>query len=161
MGDGRDVHSGYKGGDDIGKTKCGKGRKLEVIADAQGLPLGVAVAAANVAETALVQPALPDVPVALPAQTPLVADRGYDSDELRDRMDHRQLPLLCPHRRNRRRPSRNDGRRMRRYRRRYVIERTNSWLHYFRRLAKRWEHYTFMDFGFFRVAGILLAFARF
>jgi hypothetical protein len=50
---------------------------------------------------------------------------------------------------------------MRRYRRRYVIERTNSWLHYFRRLTNRWEHYTFMDFDFLRVAGILLAFARF
>jgi transposase len=131
--------------------------KLEVIADAQGLPLGTAVAAANLAETTLVQPALDDVPISIPQGTKIVADGGYDSDPLRDELADQGFALVSPHRRNRVRPSRNDGRVMRRYCRRFVIERTNSWLHCFRRLAHRWEHYTFMYQGFLRLACILLA----
>lgn len=134
--------------------------KLEVVTDANAIPLGTVVAAANTAETDLLEPALDDVPVRLPPQAPLLADRGYDSDGLRDRMAERKIRLLSPHRRSRTRPSRNDGRRMRRYRRRYTIERTNSWLHYFRRLANRWDYYTFIYKGFLRLACILIAFNR-
>ncbi len=134
--------------------------KLEVLADAKGLPLGVALAAANVPETELVEPAINDVPIELPDDTPLLADRGYDSDPLRDTLADQGFTLLSPHRKNRTKPSRNDGRSMRRYKRRYIIERTNAWLHYYRRLANRWEYYTFMYFGFLRLACILIAFNR-
>ena len=58
--------------------------KLEVVTDASGLPLGMATAAANVSEQALLVPALADVPVAVPAGTPVIADKGHDSDPLRD-----------------------------------------------------------------------------
>lgn len=119
------------------------------------------MAAADVAETALAEPALDDMPVEPPPQTPVLADRGYDSDALGDALAAKGLWLLCPHRKNRRQVSRNDGRRMRRYRRRYVIERTNAWLHSFRRLANRWDYYTFMYTAFLRLACILLAFQRF
>ncbi len=40
------------------------------------------------------------------------------------------LRLPAPHRKNRKRPGRNDGRRMRRYK----VERTFGWLHSYRRL---------------------------
>lgn len=131
--------------------------KVEVVTDAQGVPLGSAVAAANVSETALVQEALDDVPISIPDGTKIVADSGYDSDPLRDDLAEQGLELVSPHRRNRVRPSRNDGRVLRRYRRRYVVERTNAWLHCFRRLAHRWERYTFIYEGFLRLACILLA----
>ena len=130
--------------------------KVEATADAQGVPLGVAVAAAHVSETSLVQPALDDVPISIPEGTKIVADSGYDSDPLRDELADQGLELVSPHRRNRVRPSRNDGRVLRRYRRRYVVERTCAWLHCFRRLANRWEYYTFMYEGFLRLACILL-----
>lgn len=52
-----------KGGGDVGKTKAGKGMKLEVVVDATGLPLGLKVAGANVSENELLLPALEDVPV--------------------------------------------------------------------------------------------------
>src|SRR5436309_2845875 len=58
--------------------------KLEVVTDASGLPLGMATAAANVSEQALLVPALDDVPAELPEGTPVVADKGHDSDSLRD-----------------------------------------------------------------------------
>src|SRR5262245_24918613 len=51
---------------------------------------------------------------------------------------------VIPHRANRVRPSRNDGRRLRRYRRRWLVERTNAWIHCYRGLAVRWSYYSFM-----------------
>lgn len=134
--------------------------KLEVVTDARGTPLGTTVAAANVAETDLIEEAIEDIPVPLPKQIPLVADRGYDSDPLRDRLSEQGIELLSPHRKNRKKPSRNDGRKMRRYARRYVIERTNSWLQGFRRVATRWERYSFIYHGFVRLACIVIAVGR-
>ena len=52
--------------------------KLELVTDAVGVPLGLVLAAANHAETVLLEPALDTIPVPVPPQTPLVADRGYD-----------------------------------------------------------------------------------
>jgi IS5 family transposase len=145
----------------VGLTKCGKGMKLEIVIDASGLPLGAAAAAANVSEYELAMPALDDVPVSIPAGTPVLADRGHDSDELRDDLKEQGLEPIIPHRRSRVRPSRNDGRRLRRYRRRYLIERTNAWLHCYRGLAVRWAYYSFMYVGFVYTAFIAIALKRF
>jgi transposase len=135
--------------------------KLEVVTDARGLPLGMAVAAANVCEQELLMPALADVPVAIPRGTPVIADKGHDSDPLRDDLEADGLVPVIPHRRNRVRASRNDGRRLRRYRRRWTIERTNAWLHCYRALAVRWSHYVFMYVGLVYLAFIHMALQRF
>jgi IS5 family transposase len=135
--------------------------KLEIVADASGLPLGAAAAAANVSEYQLAMPALDDVPVPIPDGTPVIADRGHDSDELRDDIEDEGLEPIIPHRRGRVRPSRNDGRRLRRYSRRYVIERTNAWLHCYRGLAVRWAYYSFMYVGLVYTAFIAMALKRF
>jgi IS5 family transposase len=135
--------------------------KLEIVVDASGLPLGLAVAAANVSETELLAPALADVPVAVPAETPVVADKGHDSDALRDELEAEGYRPVIPHRSNRVRPSRNDGRRLRRYRHRWVVERTNAWLHCYRGLAVRWAHHTFMYVGLAYAALIDMALNRF
>jgi transposase len=135
--------------------------KLEIVADASGLPLGAAAAAANVSEYQLAMPALDDVPIQVPEGTPVIADRGHDSDELRDDIEDEGLEPIIPHRRGRVRPSRNDGRRLRRYHRRYVIERTNAWLHCYRGLAVRWAYYSFMYIGLVYTAFIAMALKRF
>ena len=95
---------------------------MEVVTDAGGLPLGMTVAAANVCEQELLVPALHDVPVVIPPGTPVIADKGHDSDPLRDDLEADGLVPVIPHRKNRVRASRNDGRRLRRYRRRWKIE---------------------------------------
>jgi transposase len=150
-----------RGGDDVGKTKWGKGTKIEAVVDATGLPLGVAIAAANVPETELATTALEAAPVRPPAGTPVLADKQYDSDPLRDEFAERGLVLLSPHRRNRKRASRNDGRRMRRYRRRYVVERTMSWFEHFRRVAMRWEHESYLYEGLVLLAMCFMDLSRF
>jgi transposase len=135
--------------------------KLEVVTDASGLPLGMAAEGANVSETDLLKPALEDVPVEVPPGTPVIADKGHDSDPLRDEVEADGYRAIIPHRRNRVKPSRNDGRRLRRYRHRWRIERTNAWLHCYRGLAVRWSHYSFMYVGFVYLSFIHMALHRF
>ena len=135
--------------------------KLEVVTDKSGLPLGMAVAAANVCEQELLVPALDDVPLRIPRGTPVVADKGHDGDPLRDDLEDEGLVPVIPHRKNRVKPSRNDGRRLRRYRRRWRIERTNAWLHCYRALAVRWSHNLFMYIGLVYLAFIHKALQRF
>jgi transposase len=135
--------------------------KLEVVTDATGLPLGLAVAGAEVSEQELLLPALKDIPLAVPEGTPVIADKGHDSDPLRDDLESEGFVPIIPHRKNRVRPSRNDGRRLRRYRRRWLIERTNAWLHCYRGLAVRWSYYSFLYTGLVYLSFIHLALQRF
>lgn len=69
----------------------------------------------------------------------LIADKAYDSDRLRLTMGRREIDLIVPHRRNRKRPKIQDGRKLRRYKRRWKIERLIAWLGNWRRLLMRWE----------------------
>ena len=135
--------------------------KLEVVTDASGLPLGMAADAANVPETDLLKPALDAVPVEVPPGTPVIADKGHDSDPLRDEVAADGYRTIIPHRKNRVKPSRNDGRRLRRYRHRWRIERTNAWLHCYRGLAVRWSYYSFIYVGIVYVSFIHMALQRF
>ncbi len=67
-------------------------------------------------------------PAGRPRQKPLrvIADKAYDSDPLRKRLRRRGIELICPHKKNRIRPATQDGRALRRYRRRWIVERTNA-----------------------------------
>lgn len=136
--------------------------KLELVVERGGIPVGVVTASADTAEVDLAEPALASIPagVEVPWDVPVVADRGYDSDPLRDRLAASGYRLLAPHRRNRTRPSRNDGRRMRRYRRRYIVERTNAWLHSYRRVLVRHEWWSHLYHGFVHMACTFIALGR-
>jgi transposase len=136
--------------------------KVELVVERTGVPLGLATDAASVPEPALVVPALDDIPpsVLAPADTPVVADRAYDSDPLRAELADRGYRLLAPHRRNRVRPATNDGRRLRRYKRRWVVERTFAWLHSYRRVLTRHDRKAHMHDGFTRLACAFIALNR-
>lgn len=69
----------------------------------------------------------------------LIADRGYDSNQVRELLVERDIEPIIPKRRNNTKATHQDGRKLRRYRRRWIIERTNSWLQTFRRLVVRYE----------------------
>ena len=112
-----------------------------VVADGQGIPLACLTASASPAEVTLAEEALEPVPTGQ-RPTPLIADRAYDSDKLRNNLLAKGWDLVCPHRRGRTRPATQDGRKLRRYRRRWKIERTIAWLHNFRRLVVRYDYYS-------------------
>jgi hypothetical protein len=93
--------------------------------------------------------------------SPVIADRGHDSDELRDDSEAEGLLPLIPHRRGRVRPSRNDGRHLRRYAHRGIVECTNAWLHCYRARAVRWAKYSFIYLRLVYSAFINIALKRF
>ena len=126
------------------------------------VPVGVLTDAADVGEADLGGRVMARVPAELTGtDVPVVADRGFDSDTLRDDLAAAGYRLLAPHRKNRKRPSRNDGRRMRRYERRFVVERTFAWLHSYRRLLVRHEYYAFIYDGLLHLACAIIAVGRF
>ncbi len=69
----------------------------------------------------------------------MIADRAYDSDPLRERLKKRGIDLIVPYRSNNKHRRYEDGRKLRRYKRRWIIERTNAWFGQFRRLLVRHE----------------------
>jgi transposase len=86
----------------------------------------------------------------------VIADRGYDSDRLRRRLLDKGIVLICPHRKGRRKPSLNDGRELRRYRKRWKVERTFAWLGNFRRLIVRYDREIKMYEAFFHLACLII-----
>ena len=137
----RQLQCGEKRGSGVGPTKRGKGSKIMAIADRHGLPVAVHVVSASPHEATLVEPTLQrrflrEIPKRL------IGDKAYDSDLLDQRVrEHLRVELIAPHRWNRSRPVTQDGRALRRYRRRWKIERLFAWLHNYRRIVTRWEYY--------------------
>ena len=86
----------------------------------------------------------------------LILDRGYDSDPLRFRLQEQGIDMICPHRRNRKKPKTYDARKLRRYKRRWKVERTFAWFGNYRRLLVRWEHDLTVYRGFFHLACALI-----
>ena len=69
----------------------------------------------------------------------LVGDKAYDSDPLDETLLEEGIEMIAPHRKNRKKPKTQDGRKLRRYKRRWKIERLFAWLGNFRRLVVRYE----------------------
>jgi transposase len=109
------------------------------ISEGKGLPLAILLASASPGETTLVEATLEARFIEdFPAR--LMGDKAYDSDPLDARLLTRYgIDLIAPHRSNRTRPATQDGRALRRRKRRWKIERLFAWLYNFRRLIVRWE----------------------
>ena len=156
----RHVRRGEKGGECVGKTKRGKGTKIMVLADGEGLPLAADVHSASPAEVRLIEPLLARR-VLRRRPKRLIYDKAADCDALRVRLAKRGIDLISPHRRNRTRPKLQDGRKLRRYRRRWKIERSISWLFNFRRLVVRYEHHAHLFLGLVQLACLYTTLQRF
>ncbi len=150
-----------KRGTEVGKTKRGKGTKWMVVADGTGVPVACTIASASPSEVTLVEEALETVPRQEATVTPLIADRGYDSDPLRERLMEQGWDLICPHRRGRVRKATQDGRKLRRYKRRWKVERTIAWIGNYRRVLVRHEYYSFMYHAFIQLACAMICLKRF
>jgi len=147
----RDVLSRKKRGAAVGYGKQGKGTKIMLLTDGEGIPLAATVGEANRAEVTRIEP-LMDLRVPRRKPKRLIYDRAADSDPLRERLQARRVELICPHRRNRKRAPTQDGRPLRRYRRRYRIERSISWIKNRRRIATRYENKSHLFLGFVQLA---------
>ncbi len=122
-----------------------------VIADSTGLPVAVHVSSATPHESQLVESTLEarsmaDEPIRL------IGDKAYDSDRLDATLAERGIEMIAPHRRNRIKPKTQDRRPLRRIKRRWRIERLNSWLLSQRRVVVRYEYKLANYLGFVHLA---------
>jgi transposase len=147
---GGDLREREKRGLGIGPTRRGKGTKIVAVAAANSLPLAVSVQSASPNECQLVEEVLAGSFLdELPAR--LTGDKAYDSDRLDDKLEEQYgIELIAPNRS--RRGKTQDGRQLRRYKRRWKVERLFAWMHNFRRLVTRWEYHIENFLGFVHLA---------
>ena len=130
------------------------------ITDALGLPIAIGIASASPHEVTLVEETLDNAFLAN-AFGRLIGDKAYDSDGLDRRLhDERGIELISPNRSNRRIQTQ-DGRPLRRYKRRWKVERLFAWLHNFRRLVIRYERHAENFLGFVHLGCIIILFRHF
>lgn len=92
----------------------------------------------------------------------LIGDKAYDSDPLDQRLlEERHIELIAPHRRNRQKPKTQDGRKLRRYKRRWKVERLFAWLQNHRRILVRHERKLCNYLGFVQLGAILVLLRHF
>lgn len=117
------------------------GTKRSLLTDSEGVPLAIAVDAANRHDSRLVADTLDAIVAARPKPTRrrrqhLCADKGYDYRFVRDLLEEFGYTIHIPVRGKQRAARRT----VPRYRaRRWVVERSHSWINRFRRLLIRWE----------------------
>jgi transposase len=125
------------------------------IGDGHGLPLAVHVASASPHEVTLVDATL-DARFLDELPPRLIGDKAYDSDRLdRHLAAQYAIELIAPHRPNRSTITQ-DGRPLRRRRRRWKIERLFAWCHNFRRIVTRWERYPDNFLGMIHLASAVI-----
>ena len=125
------------------------------IADGHGLPLALRTESASPAEVKLVQATLEERIVAEVPER-LIGDKAYDSDRLdQELMQNYGTEMIAPNKINRRTPTQ-DGRPLRRYLRRWKIERLFAWLFNFRRLVVRYEYHAENFQGFVHLGAIVI-----
>jgi transposase len=132
-----------------------------VLMDGDRTPLGVLITAANAGEVQHIERLLETSVVPLPEETRLPYDGAADSDPLRERLAARGVELICPHRCNRVKPATQDGRKLRRRRHRWKIERTNAWLQGYGRIAIRKDRLGVMFLGWLQLACLFTILKRF
>lgn len=130
------------------------------VADAAGAGIAFHVSSASPHEVKLVHDTLAARHV---CGTPrrLIGDRAYDSDPLDAELTKLGIEMIAPHRRNRQRAKTQDGRKLRRYRRRWKIERLFAHLGNYRRLVVRYEQKAENFLGFVQLGCIRLLLNRF
>jgi transposase len=129
-----------------------------VLTDAAGVPLGVAVAGANVHDQKLVLETLGSIPVRRPQPRPrkrqhLCADKGYDAQVVRTTATRRHYIVHIP----RKGEAASIRHRRKGRARRWVVERTHSWTNRARRLLIRWEKKAANYLGFLHLQFALTA----
>ena len=117
-----------------------KGTKRSLLTEGNGLPIGLSVCGANTHDKCLVAETLEQMPLEPPspgrADQRLCMDKGYDYEDVRQTVvECGYVPHILA-----RGEERKKKRKSPRYRaRRWVCERTHSWLNRFRRILVRWE----------------------
>ena len=125
------------------------------VADGAGFPVAVSVGSASPHEVRLVEDTL-DQRFIEEKPERLIGDRAYDSDPLDEILAEQGILLIAPHKRNRKKPKTQDGRALRRYRRRWKVERLFAWLQNYRRILVRYDRFLENYLAFVHLACIII-----
>jgi len=109
---------------------------------------------------AVLEPLMGELPQRDELPSRLIGDRAYDSDPLDAALALLDIEMIAPHRRGRVRPKTQDGRPLRRFKRRWKVERLFAWLGNFRRLVVRYERHSWNYLGFVHLGCILILLKR-
>jgi transposase len=155
---GQRVCSGEKGGEKTGPNPTDRGRpgsKRHVITDANGIPLGIRLTAANIHDSRVFEALIDAVPLirqcwGRPRKRPakLHADKAYDVPHCRKALSKRRIKDRIARR------GVDTSERLGRHR--WVIERTLAWFSRFRRLAIRYERRADIHEAFLCLAATLI-----
>jgi transposase len=121
------------------------------ITDGDGLPISISATSASPHEVTLVHRA---IKLSFIKSTPkyLIGGKAYDSEKLDKDLKVKGIIIVAPHKRNRKAIKTQDGRQLRRYKRRWKVERLFAWLHNFRRIVVRYERKIGNFLGFVMLA---------
>jgi transposase len=128
------------------------------VADRNGLPVAVGIASGERHETRNVAETL-KARFVKPLPKRLIGDKAYDSDQLDADLGAMGIEMIAPHHPRRRRKTQ-DGRQLRRYRRRWHVERLFAWLLRFRRLVTRYEMKAENYLGLLQLASLVILLRR-
>ena len=128
------------------------------VADRNGLPVAVGIASGERHETRNVADTL-KARFVRPLPKRLIGDKAYDSDPLDSELAALGVEMIAPHHPRRRRKTQ-DGRQLRRYRRRWHVERLFAWLMRFRRLVTRYEMKAENYLGLLHLASLVILLRR-
>jgi transposase len=125
------------------------------VADGFGLPLAVYTTSASPHEVKLVERTVCE---RFTDERPekLIGDKAYDADPLDEQLKKLGIELIAPHKANRKKANTQDGRKLRRYKRRWKIERLFAWLQNFRRIVVRYEYHSDNYLGFVQLACMII-----
>ncbi len=128
------------------------------VADGAGFPLAISVGSAAPHEVKLVEETL-DKRFTNEKPERLIGDRAYDSDPLDVRLQEQGIEMIAPHKSNRKKPATQDGRALRRYKKRWKVERLFAWLQNFRRIQIRHDR-LLENYLAFVLLGCMIIFLR-
>jgi putative transposase len=141
----------------VGKNPTDRGKlgtKRSLLTDGGGLPVGLAVEGANRNDFKMARPTIESIPVQRPEPTAehpqgMCLDKGYDYDEVRDLMAEFGFTA---HIRARGAEAKALKQEAGFKARRWVVERTHSWMNRFRRVLIRWDKQLRTYLGFLHLA---------
>jgi putative transposase len=141
----------------VGKNPTDRGKigtKRRVLTDGGGMPRGLAVEGANRNDFKMARETIESIPVERPEPSPatpqgMCLDKGYDYDEVRELLA--QFGFTA-HSRARGEEAKALKQKAGFKVRRWVVERTQSWMNRFRRLLIRWDKKARNDLGCLHVA---------
>ena len=125
------------------------------IADRNGLPVAISTHEAKTHEIKLIEKTLSRRFVRGRIKR-IIADRTYYSDKADTQLRQRHIRLIVPHRSNRKSKPTQDGRKLRRYKNRWKVERFFAWIHNYRRCYVRYEYNDANFLAFVQIACIMI-----